>query len=384
MKTKMQMMIALFFLNWTGEVATAQGDASADRLQQILKRFPEADADKDGKLSAEEARSYMKKVRSEKLADAPASSPVAEKPSADGNPSTTAATIKERAPDKSTKEKKYNNKDDGPRPDLEDFSYGSHERLKLDLWKAKSDKPTPILVFFHGGGGDKLMYRGNPLLEFCLRNGISAAAVNYRPNNQVPFPVPMEDAGRAIQFLRHQASEFNLDPNQVAATGTSLGANVSIWLAYHDDIAKPQSDDPILRESTRLRFVISGAGQTFNDMELFRKRVYPYSLPASRDAGDEIDGSRENAKEISAIYHVTSDDPPIMMTYGTVLQPLPLPKDTPRGALIHNPAFGLLLKEKLDEIGIENYFYHGGNKAPPGAQEKFVLEHFFGKFAIPK
>ena len=100
----------------------------------------------------------------------------------------------------------------GPRPDLEDVPYGAHERLKLDLWKARSDRPTPLLVFFHGGGGDKRMYRGNRLLGFCLQNGISAAAVNYRPNHQSPFPVPMQDAGRAIQFLRSRADEYNIDP----------------------------------------------------------------------------------------------------------------------------------------------------------------------------
>jgi acetyl esterase len=295
---------------------------------------------------------------------------IAEKPADDANPSSKVGA-KNRQSDPTFEKDKTYDKAAGPRPDLEDVSYG-----KLDLWKVKSDKPTPILVFFHGGGGDKLMYRGNRLLEFCLRNGISAAAVNYRPNHQFPFPVPMEDAGRAIQFLRYRASEFNIDPLQVAGTGTSLGANVSVWLAYHDDIAMPQSDDPILRESTRLRFVISGAGQTFNDVELFRKRVYPYDLPVLREAGGE--NSREKSREISAIYHVTRDDPPILMTYSTPLQPLPLVKDTPRGELIHNPAFGLLLKEKLDEIGIENYLYHGGNKAPPNAQEKFVIEHFFG------
>ena len=282
--------------------------------------------------------------------------------------------------DKVAKEKKYD-KDAGPRPDFEDVPYGSHERLKLDLWKVKSDQPTPILVFFHGGGGDKLMFRGNRLLAFCLRNGISAAAVNYRPNNQVPFPVPMQDAGRAIQFLRSKANDFNIDPKRVAAWGTSLGANVSLWLAYHDDIADPKSGDPVLRESSRLCFVISNAGQTFNDMELFRQRVYPYKLPAMPERGDAEGGSREKAREISAIYHVTKDDPPILMTYGFPLKELPLPKDTPRGELIHNPAFGLLLKEKLDEMEIENHFYHGGNKPPAGAEEAFILKHFFNQRA---
>jgi acetyl esterase len=147
-------------------------------------------------------------------------------------------------------------------------------------------------------------------------------------------------------------------------------------MAYHDDIAEPNSNDPVLRQSSRLSFVISGAGQTFNDMDLYRQRVYPYPLPAARGGGDEA-VTKEKAREISAIYHVTKDDPPILMTYGLPLKPLPLAKETPRGELIHNPAFGLLLKEKLDEAGIENYFYHGGNRAPADAEEQFVLKHFF-------
>ena len=151
---------------------------------------------------------------------------------------------------------------------------------------------------------------------------------------------------------------------------------MSTWLAYHDDIADPTSEDPIERQSSRLCFVIAGAGQTFNDMELFRQRVYPYRLPLMPEEGGESARARERAREISAIYHVTKDDPPILMTYGLPLKQLPLPKDTPRGELIHNPAFGLLLKEKLDEAGIENYFYHGGNKAPAGAEERFILSHF--------
>ena len=366
-------LVMAVVLGCTCREAVAQADLNVERLQQLLKRFPEADTDRDGKLTAEEARSYLRKMRSAKTADAKPTAPAAAKPPASDARRADAAANSEQPRAKAAKEKTYN-KDAGPRPDLEDVAYGSHERLKLDLWKAKSDQPTPILVFFHGGGGDKLMYRGNRLLAFCLKNGISAAAVNYRPNNQFPFPVPMQDAGRAIQFLRHKATEFNLDPKRVAATGTSLGANVSTWLAYHDDIADPNSDDPVLRQSSRLRFVIAGAGQTFNDMELFRERVYPYPVP-----GAETERSRDKAREISAIYHVTKGDPPIFMHYGTALQPLPLPKDTPRGELIHNPAFGLLLKEKLDELGIENHFYHSGNKPPPEAQEKFIMKHFFGK-----
>src|SRR6476646_8479519 len=126
-------------LSCTCGEAVAQADLSADRLQQILKRFPEADTDKDGKLTADEARSYLRKMRAAKVADATPTPPAAAKPPAGDAPSADAATKNEQPPTKVAKEKSYN-RDAGPRPDLEDVAYGSHERLKLDLWKAKSDQ----------------------------------------------------------------------------------------------------------------------------------------------------------------------------------------------------------------------------------------------------
>src|SRR4051812_46196751 len=62
-----------------------------------------------------------------------------------------------------------------PTPDMANVSYGPHERNVMDVWKAKSDQPTPLLVFIHGGG-----FRGGSkeavqpyLLNGCLANGIS-------------------------------------------------------------------------------------------------------------------------------------------------------------------------------------------------------------------
>src|ERR1043166_9203576 len=38
-------------------------------------------------------------------------------------------------------------------PDLTNVVYGSDPKFNvIDLWKAKSDKPTPLVIFIHGGG----------------------------------------------------------------------------------------------------------------------------------------------------------------------------------------------------------------------------------------
>ena len=128
-----------------------------------------------------------------------------------------------------------------PRPDLVNVRYGPHERNVLDLWKAPpraGTGPTPLVVFFHGGGfigGDKSSVPAW-LVERCLAEGISVASANYRLSTQSPFPAPMLDGARAIQFLRLQAKELGIDPtgSRPAATRPARGSRsgsdfATIW-----------------------------------------------------------------------------------------------------------------------------------------------------------
>jgi len=76
-----------------------------------------------------------------------------------------------------------------PKPAHANAKYGPHERNRLDIWPAKSDKPTPLVIYYHGGGfrgGDKKTL--NPkLLDLLLKEGITVAAANYRLSNVAPL-----------------------------------------------------------------------------------------------------------------------------------------------------------------------------------------------------
>lgn len=76
--------------------------------------------------------------------------------------------------------------------------------------------------------------------------------MNYRFIEDASLPAILRDAARAIQFLRYQAGTWNIDTTRVAAFGESAGAGISLWLAFHDDLADARHEDPVLRESTRL------------------------------------------------------------------------------------------------------------------------------------
>src|SRR5687767_14243164 len=152
------------------------------------------------------------------------------------------------------------------KPTHADVKYGPYERNVMDVWLASSEKPTPVLVSIHGGGFGRGEKRVSPeLLRGCREARISVAAITYRFSNQAIAPAQFHDAARAIQFLRHNARQWNLDPRRVAATGSSAGAGLSLWLGFHDDRADPKSEDLVLRESSRLTCMSVFNGQTSYD-----------------------------------------------------------------------------------------------------------------------
>jgi acetyl esterase/lipase len=255
---------------------------------------------------------------------------------------------------------------DKPQPEFQNVKYGAHERNVIDFWKAKSDPPTPLVVFIHGGGfrgGDKSNIRPQ-MLRLCLENGVSVAAINYRLSQHAPYPAPMMDSARAIQFLRSKAKEWNVDPTHIAATGGSAGAGISLWLGFHDDLADLKSDDPVARQSTRLTCMgVFGAQSTY-DPRVIKKIIggraheHPALQPFYGLKEDELDSPRAHKlyEDASPINHLTKGDPPAWMFYNEPKGPLP--SDARLGQGIHHPNFGTFLKEKMDALKIECVVRH--------------------------
>jgi acetyl esterase len=247
-----------------------------------------------------------------------------------------------------------------PAPDHSDIKYGPHERNVLDVWLAKSATPTPLAIYYHGGGfraGDKRTL--NPELLMKLRaTGISVAAANYRLSDAAPYPAQMLDSARALQFLRLNAKNYNIDPTRIGAFGGSAGAGISQWLAYHKDLADPRNSDPVLRQSTRLSAIAPFAAQSSYDPRFIKKlmntnQVHP-ALVALFGMSSPADADNPRFfplfEDSSPINHLTADDPPILVFYSQRNDPLP--PNSSGEQHIHHPKFGFLLKEKADKLGV--------------------------------
>ena len=126
------------------------------------------------------------------------------------------------------------------RATIKNYKYGPHERNVFDFYPAQSDEPTPVAVYIHGGGfrnGSKDRIN-NKTLKALLDAGISVAAFNYRYVQQAPLPAAHYDCRRALQLLRSKATEWNIDKNRIGAFGGSAGAQICMYLAFHEDMAR--------------------------------------------------------------------------------------------------------------------------------------------------
>lgn len=254
-------------------------------------------------------------------------------------------------------------------PTAANVAYGPLERQVLDFWQAKSDSPTPLVLCIHGGGwsgGDKSGYYAG--VKTYLDNGISVATINYRLMAQAnaqqvkpPVKAPLEDAARALQFLRSQAKEWNIDKKRIGATGGSAGGCSSLWLAFHDDMADPKSKDPVARESTRLYCAAVNGAQVSLDPKVVRDWLPNYTYGAHAFGLknlDEVEKQRDTLaawiQEYSPIQHVTKDDPTIGLYYGGV-------KGAKLGEIhpdpTHSPILGVMLAEKLKATGVGVVFH---------------------------
>ncbi len=171
----------------------------------------------------------------------------------------------------------------------------------------------------------------------------------------------MEDAAHCLQTIRHRAGEWNIDSKRIACYGGSAGAGISLWLGFHDDLAKPDSEDPIARESTRIVAAGTTNGQSTYDMRTFREwfgvpdlAPHPALVPFyAIESDDDIDSDRVKALMVDAspISHLTPDDVPVYMNYGK--GDVPVDETTSPGVWVHHVRLGLKLQEAMQRIGLE-------------------------------
>jgi acetyl esterase/lipase len=153
----------------------------------------------------------------------------------------------------------------------------------------------------HGDKTEAIM-----LADRMTSQGYLVASINYRLYPEGKFPNMIEDIKCAIRFLRTHASEYNLNPNRIAAIGTSAGGHL-VSLLGTSGVDAGWDVGKYLDQSSRVQAVVAIAPVT--DLT----RSFPNAdIEAMRGVGF----GEDNIVQASPVTHVTPDDPPFLLIHG--------------------------------------------------------------------
>jgi len=189
------------------------------------------------------------------------------------------------------------------------IAYGRDKRQKLDIYvpESKSDKPYPVLVFFHGGAWRDGERDGYGFLgrAFAAR-GIVTVVADYRKAPKDLFPTFVEDTASAIAWVNANIAKHQGDPDRLFIMGHSAGAHLVTMVALDPQwLAARGLETPIIKGVVGL-----AGGYDF--------------LPFTTDSSKVALGQWPRPKETQPITYARADAPPLLLLTGdadTVVKP---------------------------------------------------------------
>ena len=182
------------------------------------------------------------------------------------------------------------------------------EKLTLDAWVPEGPGPFPAVIVVHGGGfvnGDKQTYV-KPLFEPLRNSGFAWFTINYRLAPKVHFPVPYQDLGRAIKWVKANAKQYKVDVSKIALMGESAGASIVNYVAVRPGPGEEVSAVVSLysvNDWTQRSKQRDGLGSNLSKLLGLPQELTPSTL--------------EKLKEISPITYLSKNTPPFYLIHGT-------------------------------------------------------------------
>ena len=133
------------------------------------------------------------------------------------------------------------------------------DKPSLALYPAGgSNKAATGIIVCPGGGYAHLSMEkeGTQVAEWLNHLGIHAFVLKYRLGPKYHHPVELDDAQRAIRYVRANASSLGVDPARVGIWGFSAGGHLASSTGTHFDSGDASAADPIDRQGSRPDFMV--------------------------------------------------------------------------------------------------------------------------------
>ena len=190
--------------------------------------------------------------------------------------------------------------------------------LLLDLYLPEKPEGSPLVVWVHGGGW-KSGSKQRCFLKWLANFGYTVASINYRLVDVAKWPAQLHDCKAAIRWLRANSKTYGYNPDCVIAAGSSAGGHLVALLGTTGDNNELEGTvGGNGEQSSRVQAVVDYYGAT--DFLLRSKtQSWKVNKPGSvvyNLLGGPANQLVEKAKQASAKFHVTPDDPPLLVFHG--------------------------------------------------------------------
>jgi acetyl esterase/lipase len=209
--------------------------------------------------------------------------------------------------------------------------YGMYSGLALLLDVHRPAQPNGYGIILIAGSGftSPLAYNAAAITQSgqveiyakpLLNAGYTVFAINHRAAPRFRYPAAVEDAQRAVRFIRYHAKRFGLNPNRIGAVGGSSGGYLVSMLGTMDGRGDADDPDPINRESAKVQCVVArAAGSDLLNVPGGSAAVVSFLgmvISTGPAPPDPTSVEYRTFRDASPIHYVTPDDPPFLLIHG--------------------------------------------------------------------
>lgn len=180
----------------------------------------------------------------------------------------------------------------------------------LTFHPAQADRANgaAVVVCPGGGYGGLAAHEAEPVAEWLNSMGVHAFILRYRLGPRYHHPAMINDASRAVRFVRSNSQKWGIDPERIGIMGFSAGGHLASTSATHFDAGNPNAQDPIERVSSRPSLAIL-VYPVITMTEPFTHKGSRQNLLGEHPAPELIE-------LLSNEKHVTPQTPPIFIVHG--------------------------------------------------------------------
>jgi acetyl esterase/lipase len=210
------------------------------------------------------------------------------------------------------------------------------------------------------GGAYKMLasiHEGREVADWFAARGFTAFLLKYRLGPRYLYPVPLEDAQRAVRLVRSRAQQFGVDPNRIGMIGFSAGGHLTATVGTFAEEGQANAEDPIDRASSRLNFMVLGY-PWLNAMEPTQKGWISYcsvlEIPADKC---------KTFEQFSPRMHISAKTPPTFIFHTADDRTVPVSTSTEFFTALHRQG-----------VAAELHIFAHGPHGVGFASDKPVLE----------